>query len=302
MADDLELEIEDDLDQPKPLDVELDAEEAPPKEEAPAEEPKLAAEPEIDPGTASLKAQLEAARREKAEALKLVEEHASEARKAKVEVVDSQHQLILNTIDAVKKDADSTERELAAAFSEGDYEKAAKLQRKIAKAEGDLQQLENARLTVEQRQKEPRVEGRVAPLPPSDPVEAFASQLSPKSSSWIKEHPECVTDPVLNAEMIAAHGRAARQGIAADSPEYFAFIEKRLGFGEPAADTPQPAKRTAVPAAPVSRDAPSISARSTGKTVIRLTPEQQEIAEYMGMTPREYALELAQIEKEKRAG
>ena len=285
MADDIELKIDDD-EGLKPIEVVIDGDEKLVEGKAKTEEPK---ETEVeDPGTVSLKAQLAAETKRREDAERFANERANEATKAKTEVVDSQHQLILNTIESVKSKGDQLEAQLEAAQNEGDNKKAAALFRQLAKVEADLNQLDNARMSVEAQQKAPKVqptEGRVR-VAPVDPVEALAGQLSPKSAAWVRAHPDCATDDSLFHEMIAADKRALRAGLKADTPEYFQFIEKRLGFSKEEEPVIETTRRVA---APVSRDAPSIS----GPGKIRpgyypITAEEQEQARYDGMTNEEY--------------
>jgi hypothetical protein len=294
MAEDLELKIDDDEGQ-KPIEVVIE-DDKPLEGNAPVEEK----EPEIDPGTASLKAQLDAANARAADLQRERDEHVTLATRAKTEVVDSQHQLILNTIENVKSKGDQLEAQLEAAQNEGDNKKAAALFRQLAKVEADLNQLDNARMSVEAQQKAPKVapvEGRVRAAP-VDPVEALAGQLSPKSAAWVRAHPDCATDDSLFHEMIAADKRALRAGFKADTPEYFSFIEKRLGFTKEEEPVIETTRRVA---APVSRDVPSIAGSpSTRGTVIRLSPEQQEQARYEGMTYKEYAEHLVAAKREER--
>ena len=196
----------------------------------------------------------------------------------------------------------------ATALETGDYKAAAKINTEIAKLETRRMTLERGKTHIEERR--PLTEGAVeAPQVQRtvDPVEQFTGSLSSASAAWVRAHPDCVTDTVLNSEMIAAHNRAIRDGIKVDTPEYFGFIEKRLGFA--ADDAPVVTKanepvqrRAAIAAAPVSRGSVSMTSGETSRSTVTLSPAQQEIAAAMGMTNKEYAMELVAIEREKRAG
>jgi hypothetical protein len=139
-------------------------------------------------------------------------------------------------------------------------------------------------------------------MAPADPVEAFASQLSPRSADWVRKHPEFVRDPRLNAKMIAAHNLAVADGIPTDTDDYFAAIEETFKV------TPKPVqtdtddqyaakavrRRDAAPAAaPANR-----GGQSASSNVVRLTAAEREMAEMMGMKPEDYAKNKVALKKE----
>ena len=183
-----------------------------------------------------------------------------------------------------------------AAMSNGDYEAAATYQEEMSQHAAKLLQLEQGKQALE-----------TAPPPPapvarsSDPVEAFASQLSPASADWVRKHPQFVTDPRLNQKMIGAHNVVTADGYTADTPEYFAAVENILGLRKQAQseETSSASRSTGgrssapPPAAPVSRE-------TRGGNVVRLTAEEREMAQMMKMTPEEYAKNKLALKKEGR--
>jgi len=153
-----------------------------------------------------------------------------------------------------------------------------------------LQQLQLGKEALEKEIKNPPQKQYQAPV---DPVEQFASQLSPRSAAWVRAHPQCVTDPRLQQKMIAAHNIAVADGIPADSDDYFQFVEDTLKISPKRQEAQESAmsdasapvqRRTAPPATPVSR-----SGTGTGRQTARLTKEEAEMAKMMGQTPEEYA-------------
>ena len=72
--------------------------------------------------------------------------------------------------------------------------------REMAANEAKALQLENGKQSLKETP-------RSAPRP-LDPVEAFATQLSPRSAAWVRAHPEYATNPKLTQKMIAAHNMA----------------------------------------------------------------------------------------------
>jgi hypothetical protein len=264
------------------------------------EEPKKAAIP-ADEGIEGLKRQLEAekARREAAE--RQAREAASAVHKAKAEVDDTNLQLLTNAIETVKSHSAQLKAAIVAAVQRGDHERAEDLRIEQAANAAKLLQLENGRQAMAERPK--------AAPPASDPVEALASQLTPRSAAWVRAHPECATDPRMYRKMVRAHEDAIDDGLSADTDEYFASVERRLGIAkraEPEIEdedgtelAAKPVSRRSSPAAaPVSRSAPSSD--GSKPRVIRLSAEEREMARLNKMTDQEYWEQKQRIARDSR--
>jgi hypothetical protein len=149
--------------------------------------------------------------------------------RAESQVVVSQLDTVEGGITQVEAEAEQAEQAYARAFEAGDGAGMARATRAMQRAETNRAQLLEARDSLKQaatrqptQQPQPRQQPRQAA---GDPVEAVAAQLSSKSAAWIRSHPECVTDPKLNARMMAAHNLAIAEDIPLDSEEYFERIE-----------------------------------------------------------------------------
>jgi hypothetical protein len=108
--------------------------------------------------------------------------------------------------------------------------------------------------------------------------------------------------------MVGAHNIAVADGFQADTDEYFAEIERQMGYRKPQTtvqhdDDEEPtsmaakpsARKAPPPAAPSSRAA---SNGSGGRNTVTLTREEREMAGIMGMTPEEYAKNKVALKKE----
>lgn len=244
------------------------------------------------------------------EARKQAEEYARQQAQhigyAHNEVQDSNLKIILNAIDATEQAAASAERDYADAMAAGNYAAAAKAQRLMAQAESHLLQLQNGRAQLEEALQQP-VEGSVyaqkvpsfEPEIPQDPLEMYASKLAPKSAQWLREHPDAVNKI---GKLTRAHQDAVEDGIIAESPEYFRYIESRLGYGaqdeEPDQEPPQrssdvPTPKKSMASAPVSSSASVTSSRSTGNpNTMTLSSAEVEMAILAEPEmPREKAIE-----------
>lgn len=245
----------------------------------------------------TLREQLAAEKAGRMAAEQKLHQAAREVHSARSEVDETNLQLVVNAIDTVSRDIELLSQAHTQALQSGDFDRATKIQREMSANEAKLLQLNNGREAMESAPRQPEPQ-----LPPADPVEAFAAQLSPRSADWVRRHPEFVRDSRLNSKMIAAHNLAVADGIATDSDDYFAAIEETLKISsrpvqndtgdQHAAKVVQ--RRDAAPAAaPANR-----GNQSSSSNVVRLTAAQREMAEMMGMKPEDYAKNMVALKKE----
>src|ERR1700677_146794 len=223
--------------------------------------------------------------------------------KAKTDVQATQLDLVKGAIATVTQSLDVLEGKYAEAAAAGDWAAAAKVQREIGTNSARLLQLENGKTQLEKAPKPVMRE-------PSDPVEQFTANMTPRSAAWVRAHPDYVRDARLNRKMIRAHEDAIDEGIKPDTDEYFDAIERRLELKQAppddAGDTevalsdaarPTSQRSPAPAAAPVSRSGNGGGSRPN---VVRLSAEQREIAKLNGMTDEEYARQVVALKAEGR--
>lgn len=265
---------------------------------APQKVDKTAVSPEE--GLEKLKRQLEEERAGRLAA----EQRATDASRAEAaargEVQTSQLDLVKGAIERLTESSDTLEGQYADALAAQDWKAAAKAQRAMGENSAKLIQLEAGKKALESAPKP-------VPRAAADPVEQFASALSPASATWVRAHPEFVRDPHKNRQMIAAHELALARGHKADTPEYFASVEKTLDLTAPvvakvdpsadaSADAAQAVGGRAAPAAaPVSR---SNGAHGNRPNVVKLTPAEVEAAGNSGLSVEEYARQKVALRKE----
>lgn len=225
-------------------------------------------------------------------------EHAIVA--AKTEVQDTNLSLVTNAIETVKQSQSVLRANYATAMREQDFDKVAEINEAMGNNSAKLLQLEQGKEALE---KAPKPTAPVRQTQ-NDPVEALASQLSPRSASWVRAHPEYATNTNLYNKMIAAHN-LVKDDHAADSDGYFSAIEDVLRIKprevehvdeDPTAQAAQATqRRVAPPAAPVSRSGTSNGSRPN---VVRLSAAEREMAGMMGMSDTEYAKNKLQLQKD----
>ncbi len=224
-------------------------------------EPEKKAEPAAEDPVADLKNQFatmsqraNAAEAAAEEARQAAQQANQRAQHLETQVVGSQLDTVVTGLEAAKSEADAAEREYATAFEAGDGAAMARAQRKIANAEARILTLSGAKDDLEEAAKRRPAPAdpthRRAPQQPTDPIERFAQGMSARSAACIRSHPECVTDPKLNARMLAAHNLALADDVVVDSDEYFRRIEEGVKPVTKKAD-PEPGsgRRPSAPAA-----------------------------------------------------
>ena len=248
-------------------------------------------------GVEELRRRLDIERKGREEAEYRAQQATSQVQQARSEVDSSNLQLVRTAIDTMKREGDILKENYKQAMAAGDFDSAAEYQEAMADARAKLLQLENGMSAMEAQLKQPP-----RPVQHADPVELMASQLSAPSAAWVRAHPEYARTPRLTQKMIAAHNLVTADGIASDTPEYFASVERILGISAPVeqesamSSASAPAQRRSAPAAaPVSRTG---TATGTRPNIVRLSAEEREMASMMGMSPEDYARNKVALKRE----
>ena len=263
---------------------------------------KLTLEP--DKVLSDLEAKLAAERRARLEAEQRARMAAAQAEKAKSEVADSNYHLVESAIETLKREKELVKQGLAEAHAHQDFDRVAELQDVLAKHNSDLNDLQRGQKAMKQEAEKAATTQKYDAQPASqgDLIDQIAASVTPRSAAWINAHRDNLSNDKTIKKMFRAHEDAVDDGIQPDSDEYFQYIESRLGLSRADDGDAAPAKaqkRTAPPAAPVSRGGNGMGSRPN---VVRLTPEQREMAEMMGMTDQEYARNLLALQKEGKIG
>lgn len=244
------------------------------------------------------------AQRARVAAERQVQVETQRAQRATTEVEDTNLHLVNNAIETVKREQDLLKGAYKQALAEGDFDKAADIQMSMTDATVNLRQLENGREALKNRPK-------IVPVAPpaADPVEQIAAQVTPTSAKWLRANRDSLKSEREIKRMFRAHEDAVDDGIVPDSPAYFEFIETRIGIRRPepapvqeefVSEAAAPVQRRSSPtAAPVSRNGSGTGSRPN---VVRLSAEERETADNMGMSLEEYAKNKHALQKEGRLG
>lgn len=275
-------------------------------DEAPETAAKQEKLPVIEPqeGIQELKRRLEAEQKARQEAEHRARLAAQHAEQAQGHVEDANYQLVVNAIGTLKERSDTLKAAYKEAMSVGDYDKLADIQEAISVNASQLSELNRGARAMKEAMDEAAERAKRQPVEPmprtADPIEDMASRVSERSASWLRANRENLQDAQKIGRMFRAHQDAVEDGIVADSPEYFAYIENRLGIRKQAAED-NAMSEAAAPVAPrrAPQPPPAPVSRGTSRpNVIRLTKDQAEHAKMFGMTEKEYALELTRLREE----
>jgi multidrug efflux pump subunit AcrA (membrane-fusion protein) len=207
-----------------------------------------------------------------------------EANEARTQVAASQRTTVESGIAAAKAEADAAEESYKAAFEAGNAAEMAKAQRRMSRAEADLALLEQAKGDLaepQQRQTTQRTEA--PPQRQTDPIEDFINSRTIPSQNWLRSHRDYLTDERKSLKLTAADADARGEGLKADSPEYFAHVERFLGMKKAAEPEPKPGNGADTPSqrrptAPVAPVTPSGGGMSGESNTVRLTKAEAEAA------------------------
>lgn len=294
-----------------------------PPEEIEKDQEPVVEEPEVntDDAVAELKKQVddlrrqaqeakegrEQAERERANAIRAAQTRQAEVESLQKQNVQSELDAVSAAMAAAKAEAESAEKDLETATQAGDTRAQAVAYRKLARAEGDLARLEAGKDELEAKAKEPPPK-KVEPVS-DDPLGLDRTNLPITAKTWLRKHPEYLTNPRKNAKIQSMHWDVVDEGHEPFSEAYYESLETHLGMREAPRTNSEhdepPVRSTrreaAIVSAPVSREGSTpASGRRAGD--ITLTSAQKEAAKIAGITEAEYAKQLVKFNKAKEDG
>ena len=225
--------------------------------------------------------------REKAEALAAAQRLLEENRKLKENLSQGEQTLVGSFKQTAEYELEKAKREYRDAYEAGDTDKVIEAQEKLTTAQFKLQQLSSYRPTLQEEDNEVQIPQQQVQVPRPDT----------KTLAWQERNQWYGTDPEMTASALGLHQKLeterGQQFVGTD--EYWSAIDKTMrrrfpeyfGDSEPAGSDAKPTARTNKSAvvAPASR--------STSSKKIVLRQSQLAIAKKLGLTPEQYARELA---------
>jgi hypothetical protein len=257
-------------------------------EDEPADEEPEPEKPAAPDAVAELRAQLEAMQAER------------DAEKARAAVLDEAAELrqnqvtISRALGAAKGSLTAAKADYAKAAAAGDWTTAAEHQAAIAAATADIREFEGAQdevaAAVEAFNRGKRRTPEAAPKQQqADPFEAAIAVMSDPSKEWCRRNKaDLQKSPARGAKAQAVHLEAVDAGIKPDTPEYFDYLDKEMGYRTvtKTTKTPRPTGQPRVAAPAGGRSGPP-AGNSAGE--VKLSADEVAIAKTLGMTTKKYA-------------
>ncbi len=226
--------------------------------------------------------------REQAEALSAAQRYRQEAEQLRRTLSEGENHLLTSYKQSAEYETEAAKRAYREAYESGDSEKLLEAQEKLNAAMFKQQQLNSYKPTMQAE--ETYVES------PQQQVQA--PQLDQKTLAWQERNTWYGADAEMTASALGLHQKLVneRGPQYAGTDEYWTTIDKTMrrrfpeyfGEEEAASGNTQTVARSPQ-AAPVV--APASRSRSPKK--IRLTMSQLSIAKRLGLTPEQYAQEVA---------
>ena len=231
----------------------------------------------------------EAALREKQELERLAQQLFEENKKLKTSSTKSQAALIEQAKRSAAADMEQAKASYKAAYDSGDSNAALEAQEKLTTARLKLEKVNNLRVPTLQEDETP-VQVKAEPAP--------APQVDQRAMDWKNNNPWFQTDDEMTSFALGLHNKLVKQGVSPQSDTYYESIDTRMRqvfpdqFEDTKQRTPEPKRKTSV-VAPATR--------STAPNKVTLTRTQVQIAKRLGLTPEQYAKQVA-IDMRKQNG
>jgi hypothetical protein len=231
----------------------------------------------------------EAAMREKQELERLAQQLFEENKKLKTSSTKSQAALIEQAKRSAAADMEQAKASYKAAYDSGDSNAALEAQEKLTTARLKLEKVNNLRVPTLQENEIP-VQVKAEPAP--------APQVDQRAMDWKNNNPWFQTDDEMTSFALGLHNKLVKQGVSPQSDTYYESIDTRMRqvfpdqFEDTKQRTPEPKRKTSV-VAPATR--------STAPNKVTLTRTQVQIAKRLGLTPEQYAKQVA-IDMRKQNG
>jgi len=221
----------------------------------------------------------ERALREREELERLSQRLVEENKKLKESEYKSQAALLENAKKSAEAEINAAKRAYKRAYDAGDSDKVLAAQDRLSTAKIKADKLEEFKLPQEEYT-----------LPVDSPEQESAPQpvqIDEKTRTWQKENPWFNEDEEMTSFALGLHNRLVKEGVDPQTDEYYERINVRMRevFPENFEDEPEVRRRSNNVVAPATR--------STAPKKIRLTQTQLTLAKRLGLTPEQYAKQVA---------
>lgn len=303
---DVQVEIESD----EPAPEVVVAEEEKPKHSKLGEEPKPLADDEVEQysdrvkkridhlykGFKTAQSEAEKAKRDAEEAIRVAQSVIEENKKLKGSLSQGQAALLEQAKKVVSNEVEEAKRKYKEAYESGDSDRLVAAQEELTTAKIKLDRVNNFKPAPLQEEKK---EVQIAQPKAEDvPTDAKAERWASENSSWFGK------DKEMTSFAFGYHAKLLDSGVDPTSDEYYEKLNSRMRKVFPEAfeseEPPEPEEEKPQ----VQRQKPSNvvapATRSTAPKKVVLSKDQVNLAKRLGLTPEQYAREVAKLQRNVR--
>ena len=228
----------------------------------------------------------EEALRERQELERVTQQLMEENKKLKGNVNKNQTALLEQAKKNAAIETEGAKRAYKEAYESGDSDAVLEAQEKLTNAKIKSDRLANFKLPALQETRTP-VQTQVEQTAP-------AVQVDERAANWQKNNSWFGSDDEMTSLALGLHNKLVKQGVSPQSDEYYETIDSRMRqvFPDNFEDA-EPKRKKAQVVAPATR--------STAPKKVTLTRTQVQIAKRLGLTPEQYAKQVA-IDMRKQNG
>ena len=215
---------------------------------------------------------------------------------AQINELQNHKVIIEHAIAAVNTEVEEAKRSYRGAREMGDIDAEIAATEVLSDAKDKLRQLTAGYHEISSRLERPQPVQQRQAAPAGDPIEQVIVENfpHPRDQAWLRAHRGDIFKSEERKEDVLAVERTARiKGIQPHTDEYYAYLDRELGYDEPvrqapAARKPKPTppqeqRRAPLPGAPVSR-----SGSGPSQGIERASPAIKALAADLGMSVSEY--------------
>ena len=223
----------------------------------------------------------ESALREREELERLTQKLVDENKELKGSVNKNQTALLEQAKRSATADHAAAKKAYKDAYEAGDADGVLNAQESLSNAKNKVDRLNNFKLPPLQKEETPvKVEPESTPAP---------IEVDTKAASWQQDNPWFNQDIEMTSFALGLHNKLVHEGVSPQSDDYYERIDTRMRqlFPEKFEDSEevQKPKRRSNVVAPATR--------STAPKKIRLTQTQYQLSKRLGLTPEQYAKQVA---------
>ena len=218
----------------------------------------------------------EEALRQSQELERVTQQLMEENKKLKGNVNKNQVALFEQAKKQVENEIDLAKKQYKAAYESGNSDAVLEAQENLTNVKLKSEKLSNVKL--------PTLQEEETPVQP-EPETASAGQVDTRAEEWRKANSWFGPDDEMTSLALGLHNKLVKQGVSPDSDKYYETIDARMRqvFPDNFEDA-EPKRKTQV-VAPATR--------STAPKKVTLTRTQVQIAKRLGLTPQQYAKQVA---------